>query len=201
MRTIETTVFKYDELDDKAKARAVNWFRECEATDFNPAIEEQLGDALDQLGFYARHNTQWALHDRGSEGASFEGWWAADELRLDVLIAERPTDTVLHGIGAKLMTIMLACPTRLAQISRVGPNRRVPAHRADVRFADRDTDSDSWDDDMYPDELAFAEFVNEVFAWMHKYIEAEYDYLTSDDACIESIEVNDYTFNEVGKRV
>ena len=37
--------------------------------------------------------------------------------------------------------------------------------------------------------------------WIYRQLEAEYDYQTNADAIAETMEANDYTFTEAGRRI
>ena len=43
--------------------------------------------------------------------------------------------------------------------------------------------------------------MNDLCSWLYKTLEAEYDYMTSEAAIIETIEANEYEFDENGKRI
>jgi hypothetical protein len=44
-----------------------------------------------------------------------------------------------------------------------------------------------------------SEVVKDLNRWLYRTLEKEYEYLSSDEAIIETIEANEYTFTESGK--
>ena len=68
MKTIETQVFTFDELGDKAKEKARDWFREGDSFIFDDAWE-QVKDDAEAIGLKIT-----ALDDRhGNEGSFIDG--------------------------------------------------------------------------------------------------------------------------------
>lgn len=55
--------------------------------------------------------------------------------------------------------------------------------------------------DMTADaEDAVSEALRDLARWLYRRLEREYDYLSSDEAVDETIEANEYTFTEAGRR-
>lgn len=115
-RTIETTVYQYDELDERAQAKARDWFRDSAGDDGFDSVLEMAADVARMLGFDIRTRkvklmngstrNDPAIYFSGfssqGDGASFEGTWRAANLRLQLgkVQAEFPQDKELHRLAA-----------------------------------------------------------------------------------------------------
>jgi hypothetical protein len=206
-RTI--TVYKFDELSDKAKDKAREWYRECESQDFGAHGElyEPAETAAKLLGIeFATHNIPlmsgktrsepkiyWELHVQGS-GASFEGSYRYNLDCKRKVRSEFPTDTKLHAIADGLVEIQKKHGfTLTAKITQSG--RGVHEYTMDAEVYEDDgnlTDPET--------STAVLELMRDFAKWIYKYIDAEYEYRMSDEAVDESIQANDYAFTIEGRR-
>lgn len=194
MTTKTITLYTFDELSDKAKERARDWWRECEAETFGAFgdLYEPIETAARLLGIELRThdvrllgggtrqepNIYWTLHVQGA--ASFEGRYSYAKGSSKAIRAEFPTDAKLHAIAAGLTALQRKHFYQLeASIRTDGTALAVSADKCESELGD-------WFD-------AFAD-------WIYRYIDAEYNYRMSDENVDDSIRTNEYTFTENGKR-
>lgn len=96
------TTYSFDELSDKAKEKAREWFRSGD--DFSIYAEDVVADAkaigkimgIDIKDVY--YSGFWSQGD----GASFTGRWAYKNGSVKVIKSYAPQDTELHRIAAEL---------------------------------------------------------------------------------------------------
>jgi len=78
VREVTVTVYKYDELDDKAKKKAIEWMRKSENESFGTFhtddITEMFSGMLEDSGFTVREeDIAWSLSHSQGDGVSFSG--------------------------------------------------------------------------------------------------------------------------------
>lgn len=208
MRTIETKLYTYEELSDKAKEKARDWWKECESQDFGDHGEllESAETAAKLLGitFNTRRiplmgggtrtepNVWWSLHTQGS-GASFDGLYSYAKGSVKAIRGEFSTDTDLYQIAADLADIQKKNGYGLSAVIEAS---RHSVHEYGMTFEVTDARGfgvpDETADDIRGAMRAFAR-------WIHKGIEAEWDYRMSDANVIDSISANEYEFTEDGE--
>lgn len=205
-KTIGAEVFEYAELDESAKAKARDWYREGGLEyawyDFEDAYEiaERLGLDIKPATKHDRHNGVlfsgfWSQGD----GACFVGRYNGTVDALAQVKDWAPQDEELHRIANCLDEAQASVQHALkANIT----HRGLYYHEYTMGF-DFSDDSEA---DAVPDELmqAAEEHITEAlrsFArWIYRQLEDEYNYLNSDEAVAETIEANKYTFDSEGRR-
>ena len=207
MRTIETVVYKYDELSEHAQQKAREWYLES-GLDYSwwdysyedfARVAEILGVDLSQrpiplMNGKCRYEPEIyfsGFYHQGS-GSSFVGTYSYAKGAVAKIKAYAPQDEELHRIAQALQDLQRKHFYRLeARIT----SRRDTAISVDV--SDRE--------DLYKDvgdaESELADLMNDFNDWMYYRLRDEYEYLTSDEAVAESIVANEYEFDEDGNWV
>lgn len=208
-RTVESTVFQFDELSDTAKEHARDWWRSCESQDWHDseyilddakAIAEILG-----IEFNTRQvplmngstrpepNIYWSGFWSQGDGACFEGSYAYKAGSCKAIRAYAPTDKTLHEIADNLRDIQRKYFYQLRATCRhSGRYQHSGCMSVDVEHAD-----DCWRDigdaeDDIQDELRnFAD-------WIYSQLETAYFYSMSEKNVDENIRANEYEFDENG---
>lgn len=199
MRTIETTVYKYDELSDEAKQKAreeylkdglyYNWWDFC-YEDFcqvagilgiEISCRQGRGAEIYFTGFYCR-----------GSGSSFVGTYRYAKGAVNLIKQYASQDKELHRIAQALQDIQRKHFYRLeARItSRLDHSIRVSVSHCDDPYRDI---GDAEDD--------VQELMNDFNDWMYCRLRDEYEHLTSDEVVEESIIANEYEFDEDGNWV
>ena len=210
-QVIETTVYTIDELSDSAKDSARTWYRdqamhenwyEFVYDDFK-TICEILGISLKSspVQLYGG-GTREQLHVwfRGfwnqGDGASFEGHYAHAKGATKAIRAHAPQDDELHRIADALQTIQKKNFWQLN--SAIKQNGRY-YHEYTMRIL-TERDSPTWQPMTDDAEDSIIEAMRDLARCLHRQLQQEYDYQTSDEAVDESIKINEWTFTESGAR-
>jgi hypothetical protein len=195
-RVIEKTVYTYDELSDRAKEKAREWWREDGLSyDWWDSTYEMLDDAAKLLGIEIdrkRGNMPaiWfqGFYTQGS-GSAFDGRYyyrkgAAKEVR-----KEFPKWEELHRIADALQAVQRKYFYKLSAGIRSERDTWVSVN---VEHDDRPYDCP--DDAEEAVKEAMRDFNHLIFGTL----EDEYEYLMSDEAVEENIKANEYEFDEEG---
>lgn len=210
VRITEDTLYKYEELSDKAKEKAIEvhsefaadygWW-ECTYEDI-VRVGSILGIDIDDRPFKTMGGTIrtepniYFTLDRG-RGISFNAWYHQRD-DIDIKIKEYAgIDKVLHGIADDLIEAQRLClNTANARITQVGRDNGI---HINVEFDVDNYDTSSFlakeEDIVEKIESAIKEFAD----WAIDSLQTEYDYLTSREAIEESLIANECEFYESGR--
>jgi len=206
-RTVERLIYKFEELSDKAKEKARDWYRECieadELTDYDDwnEIADILGVDFKQksvrlYGGGTRYDPDisFSLGYCQGDGASYDAHYKFAKQAPKRIRDHAPMDEKLHAIADALADVQ----------KRNGYKLTAQTHAHDVASYSMEvnvSDARKPDEDPTPeaDEIVTAQL--RAFAdWIYDQIRAQNDYLTSDEAVDESILLNVYEFEEDGSR-
>ncbi len=201
MRTITTTVYRYDELNDKAKAKARDWWREASLHDqwWDAVYEDAITCAsiLDiEIGKNINGRT---LYSSGfcsqGDGASFAGRYSYINESVKAIREHAPLDTTLHAIADELEAFNKRQENGpiCAQITKSGNYE----HSWSMQIDAYDMNGDAL---MPDDEKELLSLMRRFADWIYSELKKEYDYLNSDEQVEESIVDNEYEFTAEGKR-
>jgi hypothetical protein len=207
--TTETT-YKFADLDEKAKERAIDWYREAVAQDWQPQLHDMV-ETLAYLGISvvhakARDGTysersrdyafSWSISYCQGDNAVFDGDWSARRINMPGLLEDRPTDTKLHDLCARYMALMIRWPDANAMYVRDG---RHDSMRIDWALSNtgEDEDGGAFMGEAYD---TLVELMKDVCSYIYDTWRDAYEFDTSEAALIEGIESNDYDFDENGER-
>lgn len=194
MRTIttETKVYAWSELSESAKDYAREQYREhnleyqwWDSTyDDAKTIGALFGLRIDNIYF----SGFWSQGD----GACFEGGYQYKRGALKAVMEYAPKDTELHGIVARLQEIQRRAFYGLyASCKQSGHYSHSGCMRVNVDNDSRDISEE--EEDNITDELRlFAD-------WIYSRLEAEYEYLQSDE-CIDEY-LADFEFTSEGELI
>lgn len=190
MKTITVHLYQFDELDDKAKEAAREWFRKDYPdhgwwdTIYDDAkeIAKFLGVEIDKIyfsGFWSR-----------GDGACFTGTFRSDDLKtLDALKENYPTEEKLHALLQRLLAVK----------HQEGAFLELPARG---RYSNSDT-METEDPDSYyvwGETLEIRSCLRSFADWIYANLEKEYEYLVSNECVDETIRANEYWFLIDGSR-
>lgn len=210
MRTIEKTIYKFDELpSERAKDTAREWFRQGMESDWSEFICEDadiigkmLGIEIDRkavqlMGGGTRYDpTIWfsGFSSQG-DGACFEGRYSYAKKAPQTVRAHAPQDTELHRIASELQALQRKHFFRLeARVKHSGHYYHKYCTAIDV------TDSRTGNDTDVETAKELSELLRDFMEWIYRSLEREYEYRTSNEAVDADIEANEYEFNEDGTR-
>ena len=203
MREVTVKLFQFDELSDKAKEKARNWWRQCEAESFSSdgELTESAETAAKLLGIDLKTRPVplhgggtryepyiwWQLHVQGS-GASFEGSYSYRKGSVKAIKAEFG-DAEIQRIAQGL-----------ADLQKKHFYRLTASIKADSRFVHSGGMTIENDDASGETIGELRELLRDFADWIYKGIDAEYSSRMEDEYIDESIRANEYDFREDGKR-
>ncbi|MDF0491562.1 antitoxin of toxin-antitoxin stability system [Sphingobium sp. H39-3-25] len=208
---IPITVYRFDELSEKAKDKARCWYREtgfdydwfdCTYEDFQ-RVCEILGVDLRTRAvplYGGRTRQEPVIYFTGfwsqGDGACFEGSYGYVTGAHRRIREYAPQDPDLHRIADTLRDVQ---------------RRYFYQLRADARHSGRyyheycmtisvERDHAARSDVGDKAEEMIVEALRDLARWLYRSLRSEYDYLTSDEAVEQAIAANDYLFCESGRR-
>lgn len=205
MRTIEVKVYKFDELSDKAKERARDWWLQCEMSedwwrDVYADVDETakfIGIEMDRkpvklMGGGTRYDPCIWFNGFSSQGdgACFEGTYSYAKGSVKKIRDEFPTDTTLHGIVDGLYELQRKRGFKVsARVDHTG-------HYYHSGCTSFEVDGLKEDDQAGYDELKT--LLRDFMDWIYKNLEDDHDYRTDDEYVDDAITANEYEFDESG---
>jgi len=221
MRIKETNVYHYDELSDTAKEKAREWYRdgalyydwwyfvyEDAEQQANELGIELAQKPIKQMNGKTRYNPEiyfTGFYHQGS-GCSFAGRWRAQDLQVDTLKKNCPTDTELHRIADVLADCAKEDGEMWADITAKGDNwisvevndgETIEEQLNELEYKSPEYNTLSAKCDQRADEVMQA--LRDFNHWIFQCLEKEYEWLTSDEQVEASIVANEYEFTEDGK--
>lgn len=210
MRTIEKTLFQYDELSDTAQEKAREWYRRASADDnfFAENVCEDAARMGDILGIdlnqtrvnlmNGSHRYEPTIYWSGfwsqGDGACFEGNYKYKPGSVAKMRAEC-NDKELIRIATELQQIQRKHFYALqANMRQRGHYQHSGCMQVDVQ------DSRDSYRDIGAAESDITQLMRDFADWIYRQLESEYEYQNSDEQVIESIRCNEYEFDEQGDR-
>jgi hypothetical protein len=208
-RTIETTVYTFDELSDSAKEKAREWYTSDIFTDssawghvYDDAAQcaaimgiEISTSPVRLMGGGTRETINIGFSGFWSQGdgANFEGSYAYKKGAAKAIRAYAPEDKELHRIADALQKMQARYFYKLvATMKHSGHYQHSGCMSVDVEHSD-----DSYRD-IGDAEEDVRQLMRDFADWIYSQLEAEYDHQTDDDTVDENIRANEYEFTEDG---
>lgn len=208
---IETTVYTFEELDERARERARDWYREgIPHEDWHEFVFEDFERICGILGMVLATRPV-RLHGGGTrqkpciwfsgfasqgDGACFEGSYSYRKGASLAIRAYAPRDERLAAIADELQQIqrrnLYALEARVAH-----RGRHYHEHSMEIsvdRISDRDQPPTSGAEEGVSDAL------RDLARWLYRQLEQEYDHQMSNELVDEGIIANGYTFTKAGSR-
>lgn len=210
-RTIET--YQFEELSDAAKEKAREWFREgiCEDSFWHESIYEDAAQIFEILGIFSQRavqtvggktryepNIEFSGFWSQGDGASFEGTYYYAKGAAKKIREYAPIDEKLHSIADRLQELQRRHFYKLTAVSR-----RIGHHYSHSNTVAWETECD-WPDSTRPSKPGAdgecTEIMRDLSNWIYRTLEAQYEYLNSDESVDENIKCNEYEFTAEGRR-
>jgi hypothetical protein len=215
MREVKVKLYQFNELQLKqAKERAREWMREGNSEDFDPEFEQfetaakLLGIDLDSRAIQTHGGkTRYEPHilysgfSSPGDGASFVGTYefnpGCSEAIREEFGGDGDMNTRLHEIADGLTTLhvgwkLLGKSPGTVKITQDG--RGVHKYTMGLEMSDANEAL------TCDDEQALLKLMRDFADWIYRSLEAEYEWLMSNEAIDESLEANEYEFTEDGER-
>ena len=202
-----TLVYQFDELDEKAKERAREWYRqgnwddnfwsECVIDDAKE-IGTHMGMDIDNIYF----SGFWSQGD----GACFEGTWRASDVKVDKLKEYAPQDKELHRIVDGLAELAKEYPDGYFKVTHRGHYSHSGCTSFDVELPCEQEEELEYNSPEYKllqvklgeDEDAIIELARDYMNWIYHTLEKEWEYENADTQVDEAIRANKYEFLKDG---
>lgn len=213
--TITKTAYRFAELSDEAKEKAVEWMCQklsewLDANDLEFVIDDFV-EIAKRLGLeIATRPVQlvsgktgqkpsifWTGFWSQGDGACFEGRWYYTPGLVEAVKEWAPQDKDLHRIAAELEEAY----EKAGKPSELGCNIKHRGHYYHERSMDYDffCGESGYDDIPNGVEDQIKEAFVSLAQWLYRTIEAEYEYQTSEEMAKERLTDDDpYLFNEDG---
>jgi hypothetical protein len=195
MRIIETKAFMFEELNSEARMKAIESFQYINVEDdfwHDNVIDDAkqigllMGIDIDKVYF----SGFWSQGD----GACFTGTYTYKKGSVKAVKEYAPRYEEVHSIAERLSAIQKDNFYKLeATIKHSGHYYHEYCTNIDV-YKDGNYTTDEND-------KALSDCLRDYMRWIYRQLEKEYDYQTSDEAIIDTIESNEYEFTEEGKQI
>jgi hypothetical protein len=196
MKTITTTVYNFDELSDKAKEKAREWYRDGGfdyewydgVFDDAKTIGKLIGIDIKDIHF----SGFWSQGD----GACFEGTYSYAKNSVKAIKEYAPKDTELHRIVRELADI------QRKYFYQIYVAVKHSGHYYHSRSTEIEVELNDFDYQNAPTKVhdIITELLRDFMNWIYRQLETEYEYLNSDEQVDETIKANEYTFDKDGNR-
>jgi hypothetical protein len=214
-RNITLTVFQYEELSDKAKETARDWYRNTTAkAGDNSFAEHVIEDAIRMgtlMGITFKTRTiklmngktreepriEWSGFSSQGDGACFEGTYTYQPGIAAAIATEAPgndsgENIILRRIATELESYGVLSATLTKRDHHYSHPYTVEIEVYDSEGIDITTGTRG---------KAVAQALRDFMNWIYRNLEAEYDYQNADEQIEEAIISNEYEFYADGKRV
>ena len=205
-RTVENTVYKFDELSERAKEKAREWYRrgtdedswwsECVLEDA-AQIAEILGIELKQHPVKLMGGTTvykpciwWSGFSCQGDGASYEGVYRRKPDAPKAIRAHASRDEKLHAIADDLDAQVSVESVRIVQSGNY-------YHEYSMDCTAYDEEGEECEAEV---SKAYTEPLRAFAKWIYRSLEAEYTYRQSNEAVDDDIRANEYEFAADGSR-
>ena len=204
MRTIEIKVFKYEELDEEAKERARDWYREGLLMDtwWHEAVIEDFLAIAKILGIDTDvKQVEFTGFWNQGDGASYTGHYTYRPEAVEEIKSYAPQDEELHRIAEELekhQRVQQEGELLCANLTRFSHHYSHPfTVTYDVYLRDEEGEESNASADT---EEGVKKALVDLANWLYRQLEKEWEYRNSDEAVEEAIIANEYEFTEDGER-
>jgi len=211
--TKEYTIYKFEELSDRAKEKARDWWRSCENDDFQTdfifedaeRVGALFGIEIDRRtyktyggGTGSAPTIYYSGFSSQGDGACFEGDYAYKKGGLKALLqeigGESKGDKELIRIASALQDI------QKKNFYRLTARMRHSGHYQHSGCMSVDVDGMSYDGWNIDTEADIRQLMRDFADWIYRQLEEEYYWRMEDEQVDEAITCNEYTFDINGKR-
>lgn len=201
-------LYTFDELSDKAKDRAREWWQECRGPEDFDFVRDDFVEIAALLGIEVSTSTHrtmggterpfpnvyWSLGYCQSDGAAFDGTYRYRKGAAKAVRAYAPVDTVLHGIADRLQEAQ--AKARYQATATIREQQGCISIEVDGAPYTREA-FERWSENV---ERPIRDEMRSLCQWLYYQLRTEDEYQSSDEQVAESMEANEYTFREDGTR-
>ena len=187
MQTKVIETYGIEELEGRAKERALEWLRDGLDYEWWDFVFEDAKKCASILGIEIDNIYFSGFYHQGS-GACFSGSFSYVKGWKKALLDYAPIDTELLRIGLELQAIQKSFCYSLS--GAIECNDRYKTTKAVFH----------WSDYNMPEE-DFSQLFTDFASWIYEQLAKEYDWLSSEKQLIETAQANGYQFDEYGRIV
>lgn len=220
MPTAKTVwLYQFDELDDKAKEKAREWYRGLiTGEEISEQVYEDFQEICKILGIELKTRSVplcngksrdepciwWSGFSSQGDGASFEGRYRAAKDSVANLKAHAPLDEELQRIAEDLHALQIKYGNHIECGISTNP-RYYHKYSMQFEFYDWEVPEDNeagWKicEIAIEDRKAMSELFRDLAEWLYRRLSDQNDYLNSSEYLDETIRANEYTFLLDGTR-
>ena len=191
MRTETTTrtLYKFEELPEETREKVIENLYDINVN-YDEWSESVIDDAktIGALMGIDITNIYWSGFFSQGDGACFEGRFDQTRGALKAVKEYAPKDKELHRIAKGLQTLK---PFGIyANVKHSGHYYHEGCTNIDVLHDEKEITAEQ--------EEACIELLRDFMKWIYKMLNADYDYLTSEEAIVETINANEFEFDSQG---
>ena len=196
-RPVLNYVYKFDELSESAKQKAIDDYRQDGFDhDWWDAVYEDAKQIGEVIGIEI-DNIYFSGFSSQGDGACFEGKYAYAKGSAKEIKDHAPQDEELHRIARDLQKLQKKNFYSLsAKVKQSGHYSH--EYCTEIEVYDN---LNSYGDVTIETEKALSELLRDFMRWIYKQLEQDWDYLSSDEQIIETIQANEWEFDENGDMV
>lgn len=211
---IATTVYQFSELSDEAKEKARDWYREASAGDsfYAEFIIDDLAAIAALMGIELDNRTvqtvggktlykpavYWSGFCSQGDGARFEARLSYRKGATAAVKAYAPKDKELQRIATAWTKAQRPHGFKIVgKVKHRGHYYHEFSTEFEFEHSELGYDYDKLDAAA---EEALIEPVRDLMRWTYRALEKEDEYQSSDEVIDETMEANEYTFTESGRR-
>lgn len=195
MQTVITDTYSFGELSEEAKAHALDIMYDINTNyDWWYAVYEDVKEIGKILGINITDIYFSGFSSQG-DGACFEGAYEYKKGSVKGIIAYAPEDKELHDIARRLFDV------QRKHLYLLRATVRHHGHYYHELCTDIDVtnmETGDWAGKETEDEIS--DVLRSFMQWIYRTLGREFEYLTSEEQVIETIEANEYQFTVDGKR-
>ena len=204
-----TLVYQFDELDEKAKERARERYRQgfCDDSFWSECVIDDAKEIGTHMGMDIDNIYFSGFWSQG-DGACIEGTWRAADVKADKLKKYAPQDKELHRIVDELADLAKEYPYGYFKVTHRGHYSHSGCTSFDVELPCEQEEELEYDSPEYKalqiklnaDENVLVRLARDFMDWIYRTLKKEWDDLNADEQVDESIRANEYEFLKDGTR-
>lgn len=198
---IEQTCYRFSELSETAKERAIQRYCEMMPEDWHECV---IDDAKTCFGFlgYSIDDVFFSGFSSQGDGACFEGTWNPEAVNAQDLKEHAPTDKELHRLADAMQEFAAVFTHSSANIKHTGRYCHEHSVSIDLDLGEAEvTRGESWEIVSDEADNTFTDITRDCMHWIYKTLEKEYEYQTSEEQVSETSEANEWEYDENGDMI
>ncbi len=190
MQTVTINTYKFSELSEEAKKKAIDWYKDLESQDLLPFFADECNETLEAAGFV------------GAKVSYSLGWCQGDGLSFNADYYSKLEELFLADLGAGKERTAKLLAESCTQVIKGNTGRYCYASKSDIDLyidANNYNELNNINATVGRVLSSFEDLYMDICKKLEKQGYAEIDWSLSDECIIENIEANDYDFLETGK--